>query len=284
MIRNAADGPAPALEPVLTDAIASVLWAAERYPGVNSYEHRLLDLLELLQSRRLERSVAVRPLVALLEEWPLGALEIVEYTMRELRWPEIREALVEHVRTAVDFRTRKQAERALLVYEETWSDGDIYVRYRPAEARRSLEHVRLIHQQRQYVFRSLATEGDVRVSRLTVELDGEASWSTTISGWRALSLGVSDVGYGWSARELLVLPAHADDELGVVHVDEDIATVFRLDGGWLIVCDSSVRRYLGDVQVERVDFEGVALNARLSAGEVTIDLVSGGSVHVTVDP
>ncbi|GAA2445255.1 hypothetical protein [Agromyces soli] len=284
MTRGAAGGPAPDFEAALTEAISSVLWAAERYPGVNSYENRLLDLLELLQSGLLERSVAVQSFVALLEEWPLGALEILEYTMRELRWPEIREALVEHARTAPDFRTREQAERALLVYEEIWSDGDVYVRYRPAEAQQRVGHVRFVHLQHQYALRNVGTAGDVRTSELRVELAGAASWSVPISGWRGLSFGASDVGYAWSARELLALPAHADDELGVVHVDEDIATVFRLDGGWLIVCDSSVRRYLGDTQVERIDFEGVALNARLSAGEITIDLVSGGSAHVRMHP
>ncbi|MCD1573373.1 hypothetical protein [Agromyces mediolanus] len=261
-------------------AISSVLWAAERYPGVNSYEHRLLDLLDILRSGRVERAAAVDSLIGLTVGWPVGSLEILEYTMRELQWPEVRDALFKHLEEAPDFRTRKQAERALLVYEDRWEDGDIYVRYSPTQNRPLVAYVQFIHDHRRYLFRTVSRDRDVRVSELSVELNGAQAASMLISGWRPLSFGSSDLAYVWSARELVILPASLEDTVDVLSLNEDIASVFRLHDGWVVVCDSSVRRYVGDLELERIEFDGVALSSQLEGRDVCVDLVSGDNVRV----
>ena len=118
----------------LAALISSIEAAAETYVGVNSFEHLLVDLLDLLKSDRVDRVDAVSGLERLTTEWPPGAVEILEFTMHELRWPEIREALEDHRVRGADFRTRDQAARALQAFEDDWPEGDIYRTYRQSES------------------------------------------------------------------------------------------------------------------------------------------------------
>jgi hypothetical protein len=49
-----------------------------------------------------------------------------------------------------------------------------------------------------------------------------------------------------------MLPSAADAELQVIRIDEDLLAVFRVDDGWLAVCETSVRRLVGNVETARV--------------------------------
>lgn len=62
-----------------------------------------------------------------------------------------------------------------------------------------------------------------------------------------------ETGYFWSARELVMLPRAADADLHVISVDEDLLAAFRVDDGWLAVCETSVRRLVGNVETARVE-------------------------------
>lgn len=107
--------------------------AADRLVGVNSYEHLLRELLEFLVSDRVDRPTAVAMLSRLAEEWPSGSPEVLEFTMHELRWPEVRSALENHREQGGDFRTRDLAAQVLEAFEDDWPAGEIYERYRPSE-------------------------------------------------------------------------------------------------------------------------------------------------------
>lgn len=67
-------------------------------------------------------------------------------------------------------------------------------------------------------------------------------WSFDEPGWRPLSVGVvRDRAYLWTARSLIVLPTSLSGDVDVVRVDEDLLFVFRINAGWLLVCETSVR-------------------------------------------
>jgi len=106
-----------------------------------------------------------------------------------------------------------------------------------------------------------------RSMTVTVTMDGRFEWSFEEPGWRPMSFGASpDVPYLWSARELIVLPGADVDELEVARVDEDLLYVFRVDGGWLMVCETSVRRVLGGQQTDRIELGDVVVQVRWSQG------------------
>ncbi|GAA1475660.1 hypothetical protein GCM10009623_01060 [Nocardioides aestuarii] len=117
-------------EDELAERLQVIRVAAQHLVGVNLYEHALVDLLQLLQSDRLPYSTAVDALLQQARSWDWGAVEVLEFSMRSLQWPEVREALVAHVAHGDDFRTRDLAQQVLHVYEPAWPGGEIYRTYR----------------------------------------------------------------------------------------------------------------------------------------------------------
>ena len=113
----------------LRDRLAVIAVATEHFVGVNQIEHLLVDLLAFLESGQVERAAAAAALIGLIEPWP-GAPEVLEFTMRDLQWPEVRDALEAHLASDSDFRTRDMAANVLQVYEDDWPGGEIYRTYR----------------------------------------------------------------------------------------------------------------------------------------------------------
>lgn len=123
-----------------------------------------------------------------------------------------------------------------------------------------------------------------RSTTVTVTMDGRFEWSFQEPGWRPLSFGASDDGpYLWSARELIALPGNDDEEPTTIRVDEDLLYVFRVDGGWLMVCETSVRRVLGGHETDRVDLDDVVDQARWKRGSLRLLDSAGAQVRVRVD-
>ncbi len=110
--------------------LAVIEQSARETIGVNEYEGLLIQLLALLESHDLDHHAAAEQLIRLTEEWPWGAVESLEFTMRRLRWPEVREALLAHHQRGLDFRTRDLAAQVLDAYEDDWPTGEIYETYR----------------------------------------------------------------------------------------------------------------------------------------------------------
>lgn len=121
----------PAINPTqeLQDRLAVLRVATEHFVGVGEIEHLLVDLLSFLKSGRIDRAVASEALIGLIEPWP-GAPEVLEFTMRDLRWSEVKAALEAHVASDANFRTRDMAVAVLQVFEEDWPGGQIYRTYR----------------------------------------------------------------------------------------------------------------------------------------------------------
>jgi hypothetical protein len=118
----------------LVELLSAITVAADNHVGVDSYEDLLVDLRDLLRSGRVERVDAVSELRRLCTEWPPGAVEALEFTMHELRWPEIQESLEDHRMGGADFRTRDLAAQVLQAFDDDWPEGDIYQTYRLSES------------------------------------------------------------------------------------------------------------------------------------------------------
>jgi hypothetical protein len=97
---------------------------------------------------------------------------------------------------------------------------------------------------------------------VTVTLDGRFEWTFTVPGWRPLSFGSgSDRSYLWSARDIIVLPLSAEEDPSVVTVDEDLLYVFYVEAGWVLVCETSVRRTVSGTETARLDLGDVVEHA-----------------------
>ncbi|MUN05705.1 hypothetical protein [Agromyces luteolus] len=114
----------------LARTTAAISAAADRFVGVNSYEHLLVHLLDLLESGRVDRESALAEFDRLASDWPPGAAEALEFTMHRLRWPEVRRTLEDHRQHGTDFRTRDLAAQVLEAFDDEWPAGDIYRTYR----------------------------------------------------------------------------------------------------------------------------------------------------------
>lgn len=118
-----------------------------------------------------------------------------------------------------------------------------------------------------------------RSMTVTVTLNGRFEWSFQEAGWRPMSFGASsDQPYLWSARELIALPVDERHDPEVISVDEDLMYVFRVDGGWLMVCETSVRRVLGHKETGRIDLDEVVDHVRWHHGALRL-IDAAGSQH-----
>lgn len=112
---------------------------------------------------------------------------------------------------------------------------------------------------------------------MTVALDGRSDWSLAMAGWGGVSWGAwGETGYLWSARELVQLPRTVDVDLEVIRVDEDLLSVLHIDDGWLLVCETSVRRLVASIfarwedGVLRIrDARGVETTVRVDGDQLT---------------
>ncbi|WP_460741611.1 hypothetical protein [Mariniluteicoccus endophyticus] len=78
------------------------------------------------------------------------------------------------------------------------------------------------------------------------------------------------MGYFWSALELVRLPGALDLGLRVIKFDEDLLVVFRIDDGWLVVCETSVRRLVDEAETDRVELSEVVEDVRWQGGILLI--------------
>jgi len=122
--------------------------------------------------------------------------------------------------------------------------------------------------------------------RVGVELDGQRTWQFEEPGWQDLAYGVSDLGvaYWWSARHLVALPTGLPHEgPQVMSTDEDIRLAFSVSGGWLLVCETSVRLLSGDREVSRLEAGEVLLSARWEGSHLIVGDASGGVLTIRID-
>lgn len=117
-----------------------------------------------------------------------------------------------------------------------------------------------------------------RVMRVTIVADGRFEWTFDEPGWRPLSLGAgADGAFLWSARSLITLPMAVREVPTVVSVDEDLMVAFRHSGGWLLVCEASVRRVVGSGETARLELDDVVESALWESDDVLVLRGEGGS-------
>jgi hypothetical protein len=122
-----------------------------------------------------------------------------------------------------------------------------------------------------------------RSMAVTVVMDGRLEWTFDEPGWRPLSVGAgADRAYLWSARGLIVLPRRPDDSPDLIRVDEDLLFVFRDDIGWILVCETSVRRVLRGKENSRLEFGEVLERAVWDDHTLVLHDVSGGEHRIDV--
>ncbi|MDP4015069.1 MAG: hypothetical protein Q8P38_10695 [Candidatus Nanopelagicales bacterium] len=109
----------------------------------------------------------------------------------------------------------------------------------------------------------VADGGESLRATVTVAMDGRHEWTYEEPSWRPIAFGFgAESSYLWSARELIRLPRLQSDEPVVeVSTDEDLIFVFEHAGGWVLVCETSVRRVLGGEQTGRWELPEVAVRA-----------------------
>lgn len=108
-----------------------------------------------------------------------------------------------------------------------------------------------------------------RIMVLKVQIDFTEEHVFTEPGWRVANFGSRGTTfYVWSARRLAWFPDKRDPESFTV--DEDILFVFGCDDGWLLVCETSVRLFVGTEEVSRFELDEVAVRALLRDSQLTI--------------
>ncbi len=105
---------------------------------------------------------------------------------------------------------------------------------------------------------------------LSVRVDGLKRWSSEEPGWRDIGCGADGSLFVWSARRLVIVPLETGGDVRIVDCDEDIVVVFRVDGHWLLVCESSLR-LVGEAAVElsRLEMPDVVTDARWVQGRLS---------------
>jgi hypothetical protein len=104
-------------------------------------------------------------------------------------------------------------------------------------------------------------------------------------GWRQIGVGVGVSGsYLWSARAVISLPNDADSDPVVdIVVDEDLLAVFEVSGGWILVCETSVRRVIDGRETGRLEFGDVVETCVwVSDNELELGLDDGSEQRVSL--
>jgi len=122
-----------------------------------------------------------------------------------------------------------------------------------------------------------------RSMTVTVVMDGRLEWTFDEPGWRPLSVGAAvDRSYLWSARRLIVLPQRSDESPELIGVDEDLLVVFWVDTGWVLVCETSVRRVVRGSETSRLEFGDVLERASWDSHTLVVHDDSGEEHRIDV--
>ncbi len=56
-------------------------------------------------------------------------IQVIQFCMREMQWPEIKDAAIKRKRTSSDWRVIGSMDQILEVYEKEWPDDELYEYY-----------------------------------------------------------------------------------------------------------------------------------------------------------
>ncbi|HEY9368057.1 hypothetical protein [Streptomyces sp.] len=125
-------GESPAADPVerFRAIVRAVLDSADRSYGVEDLEPELERALALLNHHPELRGRFETELVALLDPIREGVVELVSFTMHELRWSAVEDAIRSRIADpAGDVSDRRLHEAMLDAFSDSWRDRDLYARF-----------------------------------------------------------------------------------------------------------------------------------------------------------
>lgn len=118
--------------------------------------------------------------------------------------------------------------------------------------------------------------------QLSVSNDSGREWTSVEPGWRPLSYGLSgECFYVWSARRVIAF-GDRSGQPDVLDSDEDIHVVFRLEAGWLLVCETSVRLVESGRETARIELPESVTEARMENTSLIVSHPGGREVRVIV--
>lgn len=119
---------------------------------------------------------------------------------------------------------------------------------------------------------------------VTVTMDGRYEWTFDEPSWHPIAFGSgAECSYLWSAREVIRLPRSESDEPVVeAGTDEDLIIAFEHTGGWVLVCETSVRRVIRGEETARWELPEVAVRALWRGDELAVLDESGEEVVLRV--
>lgn len=114
-----------------------------------------------------------------------------------------------------------------------------------------------------------------------VRVDGEERWTSEEPGWRAVGQGVTaDTVFLWSARSLVIVPLEKSSKPQALHCDEDIVTAFKVESGWLLICETSLRLIVNGVETSRLELPDVVTSALWRDGLLGVRCDDGSDITV----
>jgi hypothetical protein len=127
-----------------------------------------------------------------------------------------------------------------------------------------------------------STSDPDRAHNVTLTVDGRILSTFEIPMWRPLSYGyASGVTYLWSARTVITVSTESGVDSRFLETDEDLLFVFKVEPGWLLVCESSVRLASEDGrEVERIELGDVASVAAWESDTLVIEEARGRVVKM----
>ncbi|WP_411140058.1 hypothetical protein [Streptomyces sp. x-80] len=125
-------GESPAADPVtrFRGIIQDVLDAAENSCGVEALERDLERALALLQRNPGLRPQFETELISLLDSMREGVVELISFTMHDLRWPAVEAAIASRISAPGRNVSHLRLHEAMLdAFSDSWRDRDLYTRF-----------------------------------------------------------------------------------------------------------------------------------------------------------
>lgn len=124
-------GGRPTADPVaeFREIVQDVRDAAENSCGVESVERDLERALGVLESNPDFRGEFEKVLVSVIDSLGEGAVELISFTMHELRWKAVEEAVTERMSDpGRNVSDRRLYEAMADAFSDAWRDRDLYAR------------------------------------------------------------------------------------------------------------------------------------------------------------
>ena len=127
------------------------------------------------------------------------------------------------------------------------------------------------------------TGASKRTMSVTITRNDQLEWTYDQPAWRSLALGCGNgAAYLWSARAVIVLPGEGGTDPDVLEVDEDLLFVFKAEASWLLVCETSVRLFVGRDEKSRIEMGEVIEHARWNKGSLLVEDASGTTTPIHI--